>query len=280
MRDEGHDAKEWIDHHRLLGHDRIVIYDNGSTDDSWAVFRVAAALYPEVTVVPWPDRDALSPQRSAYQHALANCATEWIGWIDADEFLNLRGHRTIGDYLASLPTDCGAVGINWLVHGSGGAQRRAPGHLRERFLRASTDRYNMNRHIKTYARAAWVEEVKVHHVRLKRGRYLDAMGDPIAEPGPHQPVRHEGPVLHHYVVKSREEFEAKRRRPNAAARVNKPGRERANLDDDFFRRADRNDVRCEEMVPYVARARTPRARLADWLIAALLRLRRPRPRAR
>ena len=225
MRDEGTYLTEWIRHYRAIGADRIVVYDNQSSDHSRAILRAAALAYGNVRMVRWPDREGRSSQRTAYNHALKRCRTEWIAFFDADEFLNPAPHASFGAFLAAMPDDCGAVAVNWLLFGSGGARTREPGDVRERFVRSAPPAHGTNRRFKTVARARCVEDMRIHHAILREGYYADAAGRSI-EPMEHpsRTVCTDGPRLHHYVLKSWEEFKyTKTIRPSVAAAATRTG---------------------------------------------------------
>lgn len=79
--------REWLEYHILLGVDHFYLYNNNSDDD------FAEVLSPyiregRVTLVDW-ERNYC--QVGAYEHCYkaSREETRWLGFIDADEFLNL-----------------------------------------------------------------------------------------------------------------------------------------------------------------------------------------------
>ncbi len=70
VRNEAPYLLEWIAHHRVLGFDRIVIYDNNSNDASWRILQRLAKA-GEIDAVYWHVRPHVHKQASAYNHALA-----------------------------------------------------------------------------------------------------------------------------------------------------------------------------------------------------------------
>ena len=242
MRGEGPYVGEWIRHYRGIGTHRIVVYDNGSWDPMTSVLWAAQLAYANVERRRWPNKPDIAPQRSAYLDALERCETEWIAFFDGDEFLNLRQFGSFAEFLASLPDECGAVGINWLMFGSGGARTRQPGGVRERFVRCAPYEAGTNRRFKTLARVDRVATMFVHQCELSEGIYTDSMGRSI-EPMEHptRTVCTDGPMLHHYITKSWEEFEKRTRKPVASARVGSPGRQQE-APEPRFARTDRNEI--------------------------------------
>jgi len=85
-RNEAAHLREWIEFHRIVGAERIFLYDNGSSDEH---FEVLAPYLEDGTVVvyDWPSRDR--PQEPAYDDCLARHGPEsrWIAFIDLDEYL-------------------------------------------------------------------------------------------------------------------------------------------------------------------------------------------------
>ena len=93
------DLEEWIAYHRLLGFDHFFLYDN---DSKPPLSQILGKYSSFITVKHFPGSKV---QEAAYQDFL-ECqekATEWLAVIDADEFLRLKKHSTIKDFLLSSP---------------------------------------------------------------------------------------------------------------------------------------------------------------------------------
>ena len=111
VRNEAPYLLEWIAHHRVLGFDRIVIYDNNSNDASWRILQRLAKA-GEIDAVYWHVRPHVHKQASAYNHALARLrdGLEWCLFADLDEFLMLDDGVSIDAILPADPT-IGAVAL-------------------------------------------------------------------------------------------------------------------------------------------------------------------------
>jgi hypothetical protein len=228
VRNEAPYLLEWIAWYRLIGADQLLIYDNASTDGGTDML---AALHTcnHVTHVPWPDQPGQGPQLLAYTDALARCRTEWIAFLDADEFLVLPRHSNIQSFLDAFPLSCEAIAVNQRVIGSNRRTRFEPGLVSERFPRGSSEKLWLNGWVKTIARTRAVDRPGIHTPVLKGGNMLTAEGLPTVLED-HQrsfPVSHRTAYYNHYIIKSVEEYEHKRARgggsyaPGAANRGSK-----------------------------------------------------------
>lgn len=241
MKDEKPYLLEWIAFHKCVGFDRILIYDNGSQDGSLDLLHALHAS-GDLVCVEWPDVPGSAPQIRAYNDALQQATTEWICFLDADEFLNLKTHQTVRDFLQLFPPEVSAVAVNWRIFGSSGHARFAPGLVVERFTRCSKVSHHINRHFKTIARAKTVESMHIHSCQLRSGQYVDELGTAIVieRLGLLDHVSHRHCQINHYVIKSWEEFEWKRRRGNANRAAESPDKfARGTVE--FFKNHDTND---------------------------------------
>lgn len=238
-RDEGAYLVEWVAYHRLLGFDRIIVYNNESSDGSDALLdRMAAAGLIEHR--RWPDRADRSAQTSAYTDAVIRCASRWILFLDIDEFLALREDASVGGLLARFPADVGAIGLNWRIFGSAGREDGGPEPVIARFDRAAPRDHRLNRQIKSLSVAEDIYLVRPHRVRLMRGRYVDAAGEPLDPGRGFAPVRHGLAQINHYAVKSRTEFIDKRLRGCVLRRPDDPMK-LTHRDGSYFADHDRNE---------------------------------------
>src|SRR3990170_1424297 len=86
--------EEWLCHHMAIGVDHFFLYDNGSSDALHEVLRPYAD-HGIVTTVYFPMRGL---QRDANNHALRffGATTEWLAFVDIDEFLVPEHDESIG----------------------------------------------------------------------------------------------------------------------------------------------------------------------------------------
>ncbi|MBT9290314.1 glycosyltransferase family 2 protein [Prosthecodimorpha staleyi] len=269
-KNEGRYLLEWIAHHEGLGFTEIVIYDNGSTDGSARTLAALDAL-GLVKYRHQPDRPEFGPQLWAFTDAVLQSRSDWIVFLDLDEFLLLDEHRSIGDFLATFPDTVAQVFFNWRTFGSSGRVKPGFGLVMERFQRAAPPEHPMNRLGKSATRRLAFHAVHVHAPFLSHGLSVHADGTPMVLEGVQgRPVdiRYGGGRVNHYVVKSRHEFEEKKRRGRGDFPDGDPRKDRnADL---YFSGHDRNEV-AVPLPPGVAlRARLRIVRLAAGLVLARL----------
>jgi hypothetical protein len=103
VKDEAPYIIDWIVYHLSLGVQHFVLYDNNSRDDTARTLDkfIGAGI---VTLVYWPVR---AGQIDAYNHAgkLLRHTSEWIGFLDIDEFVVLHDQMQINAFLTNLGAD-------------------------------------------------------------------------------------------------------------------------------------------------------------------------------
>lgn len=143
-----------------------------------------------------------------------------MGFFDADEFLEMRRDITLVEWLHQWESNdtVGALSVNWITHNSGGLQKRPQSDTRKGFDRCvvnQPDGKNANRensHVKSFAKIALFDGVNsVHNMRTADGSL--SVGENGDECGiKRNPITHDTWALHHYALKSREQFLEKQQR--------------------------------------------------------------------
>lgn len=202
---------EWIRFHVLQGVQRFYLYNNGSVDD-WLSVVEAWRHRVELDVIDYP---GVGVQQEIYDDCLrrARGQVEWLAFLDDDEFLFSPEGHPIAEALAGYRNFAG-VAVSWVMFGSGGANRKTPEWVIDRFrLSAGIP----DHHVKCVVRPDQVLRSKVigHSFVPLPGRYLVdenkiAMIDSLAPHPSAQKLR-----INHYLVKSWEEWRTRRLRPTA-----------------------------------------------------------------
>ena len=241
---------EWIAYHSNLGFSPIYVYDNDSSDGSSALLNT---LHEKrvIQYVPWPDLEEgfssknrrEGPQTHAYNHCVSNCSAEWICFLDADEFFNLKKDNSIQEFLCRFDDSVGAIAVNWRVFGSSGQQDYNPAPVISKFNLATPEEHGANRNVKSVCRRSDISRMHIHVCSLKRGNYVNADNEPVeVENG--GLVRHPSfsvAQINHYVIKSVEEFEWKRGRGDATLVAGDSEKYRK-MDSTFFSYHDINEI--------------------------------------
>lgn len=114
--------KEWIEFNHIAGIEHFYLYNNNSEDDYLTVLEpyIAKGL---VTLTQWPKNQA---QMECYNHCIKNYKNEtnWIGFIDIDEFIVPLKEDNIYDLLKPFENKRGAVKIYWRMFGTSGRLKR------------------------------------------------------------------------------------------------------------------------------------------------------------
>ncbi len=157
---EEKDILEWLDYHRSIGIDHVYLYSN---DDSASTIRKAIEPHlsgssPFVTYRHWhPSRGA---QAAMYSHFLSShrLETEWLCFLDIDEFLVIKGYNDLPRFMAPLEARFDAVYFNWVIYGASGRLTRQPSSVLTGLARRNR---RMDCHTKNFIRAKFADPKKI-----------------------------------------------------------------------------------------------------------------------
>jgi glycosyltransferase involved in cell wall biosynthesis len=205
-------VEEWLAFHRMQGVTLFRIYVDRTRadlpDDGTAA--LLRALPYDIEVVDWMEP---GPRRqvAAFNAGLASLRgrAEWVAFIDADEFL-FHPDMALVDWLAGIPAP--AIGVQQTVFGSMGRITKPAGLVTESYTLRATRSYAEHRWFKSIVRPECaVEFHNSHMAKIPVGCVLGD-GEPftVNHPGQADRIAISGPRLHHYMLKSREEWLAKR----------------------------------------------------------------------
>jgi len=194
---------ENINYHRKVGFQHFYIYDNNSNPE-------INIRGNDVTIIKWDDSDNGSQVR-AYQDCIKRTQDwEWVGFIDTDEYIVLKKHNDIKDFLKGYDT-FGGIGIQWKCFGSSGHIKKQK-NIIQNYIHASET--GDDRHIKSIIKPKHTlkPEGNPHAFTYKNGKYCvnenkKRISGPFNEPYTYNFIQ-----LNHYVTLSRDDFEDKRKR--------------------------------------------------------------------
>lgn len=252
-RNEGKYLLEWMAYYLSLGFNRILIYDNESTDNTKDIVCTAGKNDQRISYFYWTNRNRLNPQIEAYNDSLRRVETEWITFLDADEFLVLKDHESVQEYLGEFDTTAGAVCINWLIFGSSGHDRYTDDLVIRRFNMCTNPKFSENEHVKSIVRTNAAKNMHVHAPELYYGFYKGEDGNNIRleDYGRNLNISHRKAQINHYVIKSKEEFLWKKNRGCATLPANS-AKKYFKFDADYWDRYDRNEFRDTSAHKYIS----------------------------
>ena len=215
--------KEWLDYHLTAGVEHFYLYNNDSSDN----YQEVLAPYVESNLVTLANISGRGMQMPAYDDAIENYRFDcrYMAFIDLDEFIYPKSARSIAEVADEIfLEDTAALGINWQLFGSNGQEtadysrgvlerftRRAPSDW---IFKNNEDLYHDgNIYIKSIVNPRCVNYFLGPHyaIYFEDLKSINAEGVETFQAGSH-PISADKIVINHYYIKSREEFELKRRR--------------------------------------------------------------------
>lgn len=202
VKNEAPYISEWLEFHRRQGVDFFILYDNNSTDGTWEILK-SYIQTGYVQLYRW----ATAPvQFIAYNDALAlyRNKTEWMAFLDVDEFLYSPTGEKVSELLGKYG-DAAAIAVHWVLYGSNGHLKKENGRVIERFTRRAP---LPDRHTKAIVQPNKTLKVgpNPHHF-IVRGNTVDEHKIVLKDfQGLKEPASADILRVAHYHVKSREEY--------------------------------------------------------------------------
>jgi len=239
---------EWLAYHRCLGINNYHIADNTSTDGSSNLL-IALEKTGIIKRLPYPTTTDTAPQIGAYNALLSSTETEWLAFIDADEFITpLNYEEGLSELLALLSDDrISAIALNWAIYGSSCSIIPENSLVIERLNKRAKKEHTVNLHYKSIVRKRdTVSAGKTPHqfVLNHNKKYIKTTGyeEPESD-GLSKQVDWDKARINHYVIKSKAEFTTKKAARGRATTLDSE----LNRTINFFRSHDLNQV--EDNVP-------------------------------
>lgn len=268
VRNEAPFLLEWVAYHQAIGFDTIIVACNDcddGTDELLQALEAAGHLRHFRHEVPVGKRPQGNAARLVNEAGLI-AEGDWVLWLDADEFLNVKvGEGRLDDLIAAVGDHDGAL-INWRVFGDGGNASFPGRFISEAFTAASRPEFRKNHEVKTLFRhGPRIEGLGLHGIyrpKLLPGgrarflapsgapldgtervtaRWLDGIDSPKNCKVPGHEAGHALAQINHYIVRTPEFFALKQARGRGWAR-RPAGEENRRHTEDFYETHNRNDV--------------------------------------
>jgi hypothetical protein len=189
---------EWIKYNLALGFSHIYIYDNSDSN----VLKDKKSN--NVTIIHFPGDKQMLTSRNIFLVQYKN-KHKWVAHIDIDEFIVLKKHANIIDFLNEYD-DCDSIALNWLMFGTSNEIQFRDEPITKRFRYCSK---NVDIHYKCISKLKSIFQcVHSHRPMLNKGSIYDTNRKIITDifnPDGDDLVA----CIHHYYTKSEEEFKSK-----------------------------------------------------------------------
>ena len=258
-----YDLEEWIDYHFVLGFDSIYIYDNSDEFELERFFQIKSqnlssnkSLYVRHHPGPkqqlqmyekcWREQklsakeveDLGGNNGEHHQHTkyMSPYRHDWLAFWDSDEFLVLKKHNTIQEFLADYNDDqsidgiaMNRISIYFFNDGNGNGNQDNITNNATTTTTPTIQRYyeplpvtrkfqyrlqEPDHFVKTIARVSQIKQPKIHFPKYRRGdytRHVDPTNRESLGTRPEYNMRRPEDVaaIYHYQTKSLEEFQSK-----------------------------------------------------------------------
>ena len=216
-RNEAPRIRDWLAFHAIAGATHVILYDNGSTDETVAIAQAFGGL--DITIVPWRLEASevksgmrLHQQVLAYAHAIGTFGGQFIrmAFIDTDEYLVPRNAPTLPEALEALPHP--NISLPWTMFGYGGHVEPPTDAVPFAFQQRAHKSEGALLNFKCIVDPCEVTTVNPHRfeTRTEKDRTSNTRGDVATnKQRSGQFVCHDVIQLNHYYLLSEQEMQAK-----------------------------------------------------------------------
>ncbi len=205
------DLREWVEYHHKMGIGKFYLHDNGNIP-------VASMFsdYMKQKIVDVKERKDIAPQLSVYHRCIRNYRKyhRWIAFIDADEFIVTKDQCSIPSVMKKYEGYGGLV-LNWRMFCSSGHLTRPPGGILQNYWRCSDSTHFKSVINTDYAVSHYGNPHLFHYSHGKYSIDTDywRVVSPYTVP---RPSLYQIIYLHHYHLKSKEDYDRNRKRGRAS----------------------------------------------------------------
>ena len=205
-------VKEWLDYHLLAGVDHFYFYDNESPDNQKEILQpyVDAGI---VTYTLYPGKVRLL---EAYNDAIKRFKFEcrYLAFVDDDEFILPKSKPTIievVDEVLSGKPNAGGLSVDWQFFGSNGQEKAD--YSRGVLERFTARQEGVDKQVKIIVDPRKVRYLQIaHFAYMFDGFYSFNENGGLVNGAFNEQPTGDKIVMHHYHLKSREEYEKRVKR--------------------------------------------------------------------
>lgn len=216
IKEDNEYLKEFVDHYLKLGFDRIYLYDNND-DENIKPYNLLLPYIKrnKVEIIDW--RKSEFDDRYHRLDFFLFCNFEWVLFVDDDEFLELRKHKNIRDFLSSMDKSATKIAFNNLHYGDNDQYYFEQRPVQERFLNplpldSGTGSFKFNSAIKSFLKKKKLRSIYDlnAHSLIDESPYYNANNKKIELETTwrmkEEYVSYDTAYIKHYCTKSLEEF--------------------------------------------------------------------------
>ena len=207
---------EFVTYHLLLGFDTIYIYDN---EEIPIYHKILKDYLKYIKIIHLPGNNYhKGVQYIALDHFVKNYmykdGLSHICHIDCDEFIALKKHKQIKDFIKEyIKDDCAGIGMNWRFFGSNGLEEYNERPILERFTKCAKEG---NIHIKTLIDTSKFSHfLDCHSINTKNNSKVKNTKGEVIIGAFNKDIDLSVIQLNHYKCKTLQEFKFIRQRGNA-----------------------------------------------------------------
>jgi len=201
-KNEDNYIKEWVDYHKKLGFDNIFIYEN-----NW-VCNISDDIVIKIKF------DGETKQIDAYNNFIKKFKQDydWVVFVDVDEFIVLKKHKNIKDFIKEYGDVEYGIAVNWVLFGNNNHEtvKNNDYSVLNRFTKRQK---SVNQHTKSFLKLKQENVLMVdpHHPNVELvDTNLNLVTSALNPMGTIDVIQ-----INHYFSKTKEEFEEKIKRGRA-----------------------------------------------------------------
>lgn len=213
--------EEFVKYHLAIGFQRIYIFDN---EDVPTYENLLQKYADNITFIHFPFNNYhMGVQYVALQHFvnhyLYNDDITHVAHIDIDEFIVLKKHANICDFITEyIKDDCAGIGMNWRFFGSSHRAEESNEPVTQRFTMCDSENNKsvISSHIKTiFDKDHFKEYCTCHTILTKNNTHIKIANGCISNGPVHNEIDYSVIQLNHYKCKTLPEFRYARSRGRA-----------------------------------------------------------------